>query len=102
MERLRAGRLRGPRAFCAGGSQLPAQGVSRLCAAVAYRGSTRSARSRDEHVLVELAAASARPPIDVPPEALLEPQSGAGEDVGVEVAPVVDDDQDRTAAAQPP
>ena len=59
--------------------------------------------ARDEHVLEELARAAARAPVHVPAEALVEPQAGALEDLRVEVAPVVDDDQRpaRPGAAAP-
>ena len=57
----------------------------------------------DEHVLEELAGPPAGAAVDVASEPLLEPQPGAVEDLRIEVATVVHDDQRRArpAAATP-
>ena len=53
----------------------------------------RSGRARNEDVLEVLARPPARAPVDVPAEARLEVEPGAFEDLRIEVAPVVDDDE---------
>ena len=50
-----------------------------------------SARARDEHVLEVLTRSAARAAVDVPAQPGLESQPRAREDLGIEVAPVVDD-----------
>jgi hypothetical protein len=54
----------------------------------------RSGRARNEDVLEVLARAPAGAAVDVPTEALLELEAGAREDLRIEVAPVVDHDED--------
>src|SRR5438105_6704249 len=56
--------------------------------------------SRDEDVLEELARAPAGTAVDVPAKPFLEIQAGARQDLRIEVAPVVHDDQHRRAAPQ--
>src|SRR3954447_20895058 len=55
----------------------------------------RSAHSRDEHVLEVLARPPAGAPVDMPAQPGLEPEASAIEDLRIEVAPVVDNDEDR-------
>ena len=54
----------------------------------------------DDHVLVELAGTAPGSPVHVPPVPRLDPQAGSLEDLGIEVAPVVDHDHDRGPRAQ--
>jgi hypothetical protein len=55
--------------------------------------------ARDEDVLEVLARPPAGAPVDVAAVTRLESKAGAREDVRVEVAPVVDDDQHRRIRA---
>src|SRR5207302_7052630 len=61
----------------------------------ALRGALVRLAARDEDVLEELARAAARAPVDVPSQAGLEREPGALQDRRIEIAAVVDDDQDR-------
>src|SRR5690242_21778854 len=45
--------------------------------------------ARDQHVFEVLAGAASRSPVDVPPQAMLELQPRALEDLRIEVAPIV-------------
>jgi len=51
----------------------------------------RSGRARNEDVLEVLSRPPARAPVDVPTEARLQMEPRAFQDLGIEVAPVVDD-----------
>ena len=56
--------------------------------------------ARDQHVLEVLAGAAAGAAVHVPAQPRLEPQPGPVEDLRVEVAAVVDDDEHRRARPQ--
>ena len=70
-------------------------GAERLRGGTIRNGRPHEARllARDEDVLVVLARAPARSPVDVPAESLLELEAGALEDLGIQVAAVVHDDE---------
>src|SRR5690242_14930065 len=53
-----------------------------------------SGNARDEHVFEVLAGAAAGATVHVPAQARLELEPGGVEDARIEIAPVVDDDQD--------
>ena len=67
----------------------------RLAADLAALAAARLAR--DDHVLEELAGATAGAAVDVAPVARLDRQAGALEDLGIELAAVVDHDHDPRA-----
>src|SRR4029077_4190764 len=54
----------------------------------------------DQDVFVKLAGPAARAAVHVPDETVFQPESGAIEDLLVELPSVVDDDRDRSTRAQ--
>src|SRR5438105_10397406 len=67
---------------------------TRLGAQLGWLLVNRLLRPGDEHILEELAGATAGAAVDVAPVALLELEPGLLEDRGVEVAAVIDHDHD--------
>src|SRR5437588_8191414 len=69
-------------------------GVSYRCVPIPLRNPS------NENVFEELTRTPAGSAVHMAPEPRLESQAGIGEDLRVEVAPVVDDDHNRRAAAK--